>query len=70
MILEKVVTKSRNEGSLYRRAGRQRRSERLKVGPYECPDWGYFCERRTANCGLRSLLMFRQKGFGIVADFF
>ena len=25
---------------------------------------------RTANCGLRSLLMFRQKNFGIVADFF
>ena len=36
----------------------------------------FFCgpqdrgDLRTANCGLRSLLMFRQKGFGIVADFF
>ena len=36
----------------------------------------FFCgpqdrgDLRTANCGLRSLLMFRQKDFGIVADFF
>ena len=36
----------------------------------------FFCgpqdrgDLRTANCGLRSLLMFRQKNFGIVADFF
>ena len=32
--------------------------------PQDCGD------RPSANCGLRSLLMFRQKGFGIVADFF
>ena len=38
------------QGSLYRGAGRQRRSERLKVGPYECPDWGYFCDLRPAIC--------------------
>ena len=28
------------QGSLYRGAGRQRRSERLKVGPYDGPGWG------------------------------
>ena len=41
------------QGSLYRGAGRQRRSERLKVGPYECPDWGYFCGLRPATSELR-----------------
>ena len=40
------------QGSLYRGAGRQRRSERLKVGPYECPDWGYFCGLRPATSEL------------------
>ena len=41
------------QGSLYRGAGRQRRSERLKVGPYECPDWGYFCGLRPTTSELR-----------------
>ena len=25
----------------------------LKVGPYECPDWGYFCGLLTATSELR-----------------
>ena len=41
------------QGSLYRGAGRQRRSERLKVVPYECPEWGYFCGLLPATSELR-----------------
>ena len=42
------------QGSLYRGAGRQRRSERLKVGPYaQGHGRVFFCELRPATCGLR-----------------
>ena len=71
------ISQRDTQGSLYRGAGRKRRSERLKVVPYaKAMGRVFFCgpqdrgDLRTANCGLRSLLMFRQKGFGIVADFF
>ena len=35
------------QGSLYRGAGRQRRSERLKVGPHDSPERGVFYEPRV-----------------------
>ena len=47
------ISQQSAQGSLYRGAGRQRRSERLKVGPYKCPDWGYFCSLLPASGELR-----------------
>ena len=48
------------QGSLYRGAGRQRRSERLKVGPYDGPERGVFYEPRATRGDVVALSLSRR----------
>ena len=51
------------KGSLHRGAGRQRRSERLKVGPYDGPGWGVSrpCEGERDHLRWRGGLLYEPR---------